>query len=37
MRAVVRADQLALTTNGLTSNYQRDLAGPWYDREHIVK
>jgi len=37
MKVVLDGDKLTLSTNGQTSTYRRDSAGPWYDREHIVK
>jgi hypothetical protein len=37
MTVVLAGDELTLTSTDRTANYRRDNAGPWYDREHIVR
>jgi hypothetical protein len=37
MQIVLRSDDLSLSTGGRTTTYRRDHAGPWYDRERIVR
>ena len=37
MQIVSRNDDLTLSTGGRTTTYRRDHAGPWYDRERIVR
>lgn len=32
-----RGDALSLSQDGRTTDYRRDTAGPWYEREHIAK
>ncbi len=37
MRAETRGDTLSLSGGGRVTDYRRDPAGPWYDREHIAR
>ncbi len=37
MKVFLNGDELSLSTSGQTSAYRRDMAGPWYDREHISR
>lgn len=37
MKIVVQTDELSLSTGGRTTTYRRDEAGPWYDRERLVR
>jgi hypothetical protein len=37
MTVVLRGDELGLSRSGETLNYRRDAAGPWYNRENLVK
>jgi hypothetical protein len=37
MAIELRGDELAMSGEGRTFRYRRDIAGPWYDREHINK
>jgi hypothetical protein len=37
MTIVQGNDDLTLSSGGRTTTYRRDHAGPWYDREHLVR
>jgi hypothetical protein len=37
MTTTLHGDTLSLVTEGKTTNYRRVSAGPWYEREHIVR
>ena len=37
MKIVQGNDDLTLSSDGRTTTYRRDHAGPWYDRERIVR
>jgi hypothetical protein len=37
MKIVQGNDDLTLSSGGRTTTYRRDHAGPWYDREHLVR
>ena len=37
MAIEIRGDALRLSRDGRTTDYRRDKAGPWYEREHIAE
>lgn len=37
MAIEIRGDALSLSSDGRRTDYRRDTAGPWYEREHIAK